>query len=421
MNIERFLILDDNAKNVLFFEMVLKDLGYHNTINAPTGDDALYQADINPVQFFIVAWELKGMPGTLFLQKMRSRKKRKFVPCIIFSKRMSEEDIALTRELGFDDILGMPFDRDRAKHVIGSKIEYEKHLDPREHLLRKIETLMLDGSYREAYRLVDPPLLKASAFQTRAQLDYAEIHIELGDEARAEKLLEEVLQREPAQNRALQIKAKLLSRRGKHDQAIEVLKRLTVTSPRNLSHKVNLGKAYIQADRHDEAREVLNEVQSIDASHQDCLDQLGTLAFKEGNYSLAQQLISQTENGNELARTFNNLGISHVSHNEFDEAVHTYQHAMALLGDKARLYLLYYNLGLAYRKKGDFAESFEALAQAYVSEPSFEKAYIALAKTYQDMKKHGLKASEDLLHKVKEIRAAHNHPSRHRHRHAANN
>jgi len=415
MNFERFLILDDNAKNVLFFEMVLKDLGYHNTINSPTGDDALYQADVNPVQFFIVAWELKGMPGTIFIQKMRSRKKRKFVPCIIFSKRMTEEDIALTKELGFDDILGMPFDRSRARDMIGAKIEYEKNLDPKEHLLRKIETLMLDGSYREAFRLVDPPLLKSSAFQSRAQLDYAEINMELGDETKAEKLIEEVLAREPAHNRAIQIKAKLLSRRGKHDEAIEMLRKLTVSSPRNLSHKVSLGKAFIQADRHDEAREVLSEVQTMDATNQDCLDQLGTMAFKEGDFSLAQQLISQTENGNELARTFNNLGISHVSHNEFEEAIHTYHQAMHLLGDKAKLYLLQYNLGLALRKKGNLVESFEALATAYLSEPAFEKAYIALAKTYQEMKKSGVKPSADLVHKVKELRTSHAH-SRHKHR-----
>jgi tetratricopeptide (TPR) repeat protein len=349
---------------------------------------------------------------------MRSRKKRKFVPCVIFSKRMTEEDIILTRELGFEDILGMPFDRDRARTVIGAKIEHEKNLDPREHLLRKVETLMLDGSYREAYRLIDPPLLKASSFQTRAQLNYAEIHIELGDEDKAEKLLEEVLQREPAQNRALQIKAKILSRRGKHDQAIEVLRRLTITSPKNLSHKVDLGKAYIHADRHEEAKAVLQEVQSIDSSHQDCLDQLGTIAFKEGNFGLAQQLISQTENGNELARTFNNLGISHVSHQEFDEAIHTYQHAMALLGDKAKLYLLHYNLGLALRKKGELLASFEALATAYLSEPNFEKAYVALAKTYQDMKKSGVKPSEELVQKIKKVRTLHHH-GRHRHRAAA--
>ncbi len=67
MAIDRFMILDDSTGNTLFFEMLLKELGFSNITISPTGDDALIQADKNHIQFFIVAWELKGMPSKIFM------------------------------------------------------------------------------------------------------------------------------------------------------------------------------------------------------------------------------------------------------------------------------------------------------------------------------------------------------------------
>ena len=114
MAIERVLILDDNTKNSLFFEMILKDIGVKDIFTSPTGDDALQLANQKHVQFVICAWELSGMPGTVFVQKL-DQKKRMFVPCIIYSKRMEEDDVTLTKELGFQNILAMPFERNRQR------------------------------------------------------------------------------------------------------------------------------------------------------------------------------------------------------------------------------------------------------------------------------------------------------------------
>ena len=108
MTIERFLIVDNTDANILFFQMLLQGLEIPEPIVSPTGDDAMNIVEAKHPQFIIACWELNGMPGTIFIQKARAKKKRKYIPCIIYSKRMSEEDVKLTKELGFQHILAMP-------------------------------------------------------------------------------------------------------------------------------------------------------------------------------------------------------------------------------------------------------------------------------------------------------------------------
>ncbi len=86
---------------------------------------------------------------------------------------MSGEDIKLTQELGFDDILPMPFNKDNITEKLKRVIERETNLDPIEATIRKMETYIGDAKYGEAIRCIDKDLLSPSPF-------FARIHTTLG-------------------------------------------------------------------------------------------------------------------------------------------------------------------------------------------------------------------------------------------------
>lgn len=404
MAIERFLILDDNATNILFFEMLLRDLGYKKIYSSPTGAHALEVAEKNHIQFVICAWELKGMPGTLFIQKLRSKRKRKYLPCVIYSKRMSKEDVLLTQELGYKDILAMPFDRSEAKKLILDIIEYESNLNSKEKQIRKMEAYLASGQPTEAFKLFTDDLFAPGPYLVPALITAAEVLIGLSKDAKAERCIEDALRISPDNTKALQVKARLYSRKGQHDTAISILERLVSRSPKNLTNKIKLGSAFIDAERLGDAKALFNEVIDIDPDNQDCKDQMAAVAFIEGKFGLAEQLIAETESGNELARIFNNMAISQVAKGQLDMGVISYSNAMRLLADKARLHLLQYNLGLALRKSGRYQESLEQLAASYISEPRFEKSYVAIARLVSEMKKNGLRPDKSMIQKVKSVR-----------------
>ena len=405
MAISRFLIVDDTSSNALFFQMILKDLGFEKHVHVTgSGSEGLLISEEKHIQFIITAWEMKTMPGTTFVQKARNSRHRKHLPCLIYSKRMNNEDAKLTQELGFQNILTMPFDKNMVHDTIEGIIKQEENLDPKEAKLRRMEDYLIDNKPGEALKLIDNTLFRPGPKLIRALTLRANIWIQMTKIDKAKADIEQALGEDPDDFQALQIKAKLLSKEGRHDEAIGLLTQMTEKSPKNMMTMVNLGTAFVRADRHDEARDMFKKVMDIDDDNQSCKDGMAEVEFKEGNMSLAVQLITETENGNELAAIFNNLAISHVSKGEFDKGIEIYLNAIGMLTDKAKLHLLHYNLGLAYRKKGDLQKSFDALSESYLQQPSFEKAYVALARLTQEMKKNGVPYSKSVINDIKKAR-----------------
>ncbi|MGE0171796.1 MAG: tetratricopeptide repeat protein [Oligoflexales bacterium] len=404
MGLERVLIVDDNDANILFFEMLLSGLGFSKILKARTGPEGLEVAKKEHAQFLVVTWEMTGLPGTIFIQRARQSRKKRYLPAIIYSKRMTVEDVQLTKELGYKDILNVPFDKADARKLVTEMIERENNLSPIESQLRKVEGYLLEDKPSEALKLMDNKILTSTEQVSRVHTAMADIWFKMAKFDKAEEEINAATKHDPAYNPALALKAKLFSRQGKHEEAIQILQGMISTSPRNFTNKISLGSAFIQADRDDDAKKVLAEVMELDGDNQEAKDALATVAFKEGDISLATQLIAETESGDDLARVFNNLAISQVNKGEFERSIDTYRNAMKLLADKAKVHLLHYNLGLAYKKKGDLINCFQELCESYLLEPSFEKAYASLANTSKELLAKGVTLDKDLVQKVKAAR-----------------
>lgn len=405
MAIERVLVVDSEEANVLFFDMLFREFGYDTVHTSTNGVEGLEIVGTNHIQFIVVAWELTGsMNGTLFIQKAREKRKRKHLPCLIYSKRMTEEEVTLTKELGFKDILSMPFDKAKAREAIKEILDREADLHPVEVKLRKIESLMEDDKLKEALIMINPRLFSSGPHQTRAYTVVAELYSRMGKHEKMEEYINKALKIDPEYYQAHQLYAKFLSQQGKHDEAIELLQKMSSKSPKNLTTKIGLGTAYIGAERLEEAKAVFEDVMKVDEECQGAKDGLATVAVANGDIPLALQLVAETESGNEMARTFNNMAIGHVNKGEFDVGIQTYKNAITVLSDKAKLSRLHFNLGLAWKKKGDLINSFEELHKCYSLEPSFEKAYLWLAKISKEMKAKGNQIDKEAIENIKAIR-----------------
>ena len=247
-------------------------------------------------------------------------------------------------------------------------------------------------------------MYKSEELKCRVHTMAARIWMAMGKIEKAQESIETALEAQEDDVKALQVKARILSRQGNHDEAINLLTELQNKSPKNLSTRVGLGSAYVSADRHEEAKQVFSGISEIDPDFQPANDEHAILAFKEGDISLAEQLIAETDAGDELASIFNNMAIGQINSNNFDNGISTYHKAMNLLADKARTHLLNYNLALAFKKKGDLGKAFEHFCQSYILSPEYEKAYNSLAYTAKIMKEKAIKPDKNLVQKVKEAR-----------------
>lgn len=397
---ERFLIVDDAAANVLFFEVLLGELGKSQIFTADNGTTGLQMADQHRAEFVIQAWEMEPMSGAVFIQKLRNISGCRNIPSLIYSKKMREGDLRLIKELGIENCLGMPFDKVKAGELITSMMSAEEGLTKQERKLRKIEELMEEGKLTGALQMFDTSL-NIKAYRSRSKTMLAEIYVRIGKPDRAEKVIQEVLQEEdyPPAHQTL---ANIYSLTGRHKEAIDLLESISKKSPSNLTALLNLGNAYIDADRTSDAKKVLGKISDLDDDNSHAREGLAKIACKEGDWDQAASLLQATTNGDSMARFCNNLAISYVNNQHFEKGIQTYENAIKILGNKAKLHLLKYNLGLAYRKMGDFQKGFKTLSECFLLEPKFDKSYAALVRLVQEMKGQGLSYDLQVVRQVKE-------------------
>ena len=402
--IERVLVLDDNDGTTLFWEMLLPEFKL-TVFKARTGAEGIQIVEAENIQLAIAAWELRSMPGTVFVQKARGSRKRKRMPFLLYSTRMSPEDVMLAKELGLDNIVPMPLDKSKAREMLKEILDRENNIPPLENRLRKMEDALAEGRPTEALRIVTPDMSKKGPHLARYKTLIGETFLMSGNLEKSEKGIREALEADPNYLPAKYLLARLYTTAGKHDEAIEVLNQLKTSSPRNVQTLISLGSAYVSADKIEEAKKTVSQVKMLDPDNETVKDNEGKIALKEGNLSLAAQLLSETENGDEIARFYNTLGISLVAKGEHVKGIETYLSALKILANKAKLHLLFFNLALAYRKKGDNTNSLSYLCESYINEPAFEKSYAAIARAVAEMKEKGHAINMAQIKLVKDARS----------------
>ena len=397
--IEKVIIVDESDGNVLFWEMLLTDLKL-TIFKARTGAKALEVIEKEDIQLAIVAWELSSMSGAILLQKVKANTKRRRMPFIIYSKRMSDEDVQITREIGVDNVLNMPFDKAKVREIITRLIEDESNISPLEVKLRHMEDFLGEGKPTEVLKMVGPHVSEQGPHLPRYKTIIAETFLQIGNLDKALKAADECLEVDGSYLPGLYIKARLLSAWGRHNEAIAVLKAVAESRPQSIQPLVNLGSAYISADKIEDAKKTIDKISSLDPDCEETKDNKGKIALKEGNIGLAAQLLSETQNGDEIARFYNSIGISMVAKGDFESGIETYQSAIKILSSKTKLHLLFFNLALAYRKKGDIQNEVAYFCESYVTEPSFEKAYACIARGVQEAKVKGVTLNMPTLNAV---------------------
>ena len=404
MPISRIVIVDNRTKETGFFTELLTDMGIPTVFNA---DNSFYAMEIlhkKKVQFAIVSLDIQPTPGAVFVQQLRNMPEYRYLPICVYSNDVTDADITLMQQLGFDNILRPPFEAGIVSNFIGKLIQAEDTMSEVEKILRQVDLLMEEGKTAEAHELMLPNVLNDESLFCRANTTAGNLALLNDDLAAAKSSLNLVLKKDKTYAPAHYLEAKILSAEGKHEKAIHVLQAMVNVAPQNLSTLLNLGSAFIDADKLAEAKETLEHVAILDPDSKGVKEEMGKVAFKEGDLVRAKKLLAKTGQGIRLAKFFNEIAIQFVNNKAIDKGIRVYKDAIGVMEHSPVLYKLNYNLGLAYEKKQKFAEAFEYYAKAFLDNPSFEPAYAHIARIYKDREKTGVKLDQAKIDRVKKVR-----------------
>jgi two-component system, chemotaxis family, chemotaxis protein CheY len=113
------LVVDDFSTMRRIIRNILRELGYHNIVEAADGDSALSILSAGSVDLLITDWNMPGMPGLELLKRVRESSVHGSMPVLMLTAEAKREQIVEAARAGANGYIIKPF----TTATLKSKIE----------------------------------------------------------------------------------------------------------------------------------------------------------------------------------------------------------------------------------------------------------------------------------------------------------
>lgn len=215
------------------------------------------------------------------------------------------------------------------------------------------------------------------------ELERAARHLSAGQMRQAEKVLRNLLAREPENAKALDQLAFIAHQSGCPQEAVEILEQAIRYHPEAPEFHRNLGLLLAGQRRWPEAAHVLRRLVTLRPDLPDAHYSLGSVLHRDGQIEAAvdeyrQSLALNPYNPDAL----NNLGSALHHLGRFEEAAAAFREA---IGQRPNFGQAHNNLGTVLRDQKRFTEAIQAFKQALAASSTFPEAQANLARTYSEL------------------------------------
>ncbi|WP_242538434.1 O-linked N-acetylglucosamine transferase, SPINDLY family protein [Trinickia acidisoli] len=142
------------------------------------------------------------------------------------------------------------------------------------------------------------------------------------------------------------------------------------------------GLALLQAGRLAEAAAVYRQILAVQPTHPDALHLLGLVAYYEGNYGAAVELIMAALTHHTSEMFYANLGNAFAAQGKRAAAIECFRQAIALKADYIQAHN---NLGNLMREQRDFAQAVQCFRTVIALQPDYAEAHNNLANALVDL------------------------------------
>ncbi|RDB35859.1 MAG: tetratricopeptide repeat protein [Spirobacillus cienkowskii] len=390
------LIIEEKTDLRTFFMGALTKNGNYEVINAATAQEGLdiLAKEGAKVNMILFDWNMSGMSGHLFSQKIKAGSEFDHIELIVCSAAFAEEDTFLMSEI--DIYYTMPkvvnvFDftakMEQARMAYLNSQSVVAKLKNLQRLLHQADSQAIEALLKESIdiekEIQDNPKYAYLGGEIRIQhkkyldaIQFLKDKLSQGGENRSHENL-----------RTLSTLSKALCLAGNFEEALVIFERLEAKSPHNLHHKVMIGDALLGLDNVVGAEKKYDEVLQTDATNAGALAGMVKTSSVTGNFSNAKTFFDKIEGNFEssaLASFFNNRGVALVKKGNVQEAIQFYENALQFFNKYKGV--VYFNLGMAYFRSGNISSAVNSFQAAIAQEP----ALIQEKKILQELKEKGL-------------------------------
>lgn len=113
------LVVDDFSTMRRIIRNILRELGYHNILEAADGASALSMLSAGTVDLLVTDWNMPGMPGLELLKRVRESSVYGSMPVLMLTAEAKREQIVEAARAGANGYIIKPF----TTATLKSKIE----------------------------------------------------------------------------------------------------------------------------------------------------------------------------------------------------------------------------------------------------------------------------------------------------------
>ncbi len=113
-----FLVIDDSTTQRRIIIQSLKEIGFHDVLDAENGLIGYTMLKENKVDFILTDWNMPVLNGLEFTILVKNQDKYKHIPIIMISSHGNTEDVVTAIKLKVNNYIIKPFTPDVLEHKI---------------------------------------------------------------------------------------------------------------------------------------------------------------------------------------------------------------------------------------------------------------------------------------------------------------
>jgi CheY-like chemotaxis protein len=315
-----FLVVDDQITIRKAMAKVVRHLGAPNVFEASSAEEAQKLLSKEVFDFVIIDIFLGDQSGLKLLQDIRQRETYGDIPILIVTGNNGDDHVVQAVDMGATDYLIKPFLSNSLEKKIETLIRDYVNPGAITILVRQIEDLISLKKVSLAEKMLEEVLGK-DPYNIRARHCFAQVKVFRKDYSGSLQLLNQIIDENPQFYRSYHLRSDIYLAKKKTDAAISSLKAELALNPRNHLRQALLAKCYYQKGHYKLAIEHLRYALIENPKSKESLYLMAHSYARAENFNKALYYLKRIRRnyGGEYAAL--NLAVEYGS--QFDETVKT--------------------------------------------------------------------------------------------------
>lgn len=341
-------IIDDDNLMVQLVEKYCEELGFTDIATFGDAESAwkAMQERQDPFEFIISDWQIPGLSGVGFFNRIKTSERYSSTPLIIISGFLNKNDFVLLDDYPMSALLEKPFTKVLIQKAMENLIKEKAwYSDSRDQIASVIAKSKKDPkTFGE--RILES--IKASPNPVKFGIHFAKKLRELEDFHTARLILSWVVKQDPNNIMAMMECARVFKETGNLREALGILNLANHISPQNIERLCLGGEVNLQLGDGEVAKKAFESALAIDSAN----------LVAQAGATLSDNLVSHlaTYDKYNLPSTFagllNLLGIEKVRAGDYSDGMKQYDAALVFIKEATNVAKLRFNKGLGYLRWG---------------------------------------------------------------------